>query len=56
MASKCFTVFYLKDNLIIAADAVNNPKEFMASKQLVGKKIPAESLADPLIELKTLIS
>jgi len=56
MTSKSFTIFYLKDNLIVAADAVNNPKEFIASKQLVGKKVPAESLADPLIELKTLIS
>ena len=55
IASKCFTIFYLKDNLIVAADAVNNPKEFMASKQLVGKEIPVDSLANANIELKTLI-
>ena len=30
MASKSFTVFYLKDDSIIAADSVNNPKEFIA--------------------------
>ena len=52
MESKSFTVFYLKDGSIIAADSVNNPKEFMASKQLVGKKRSIEALADTSIELK----
>ena len=56
MESKSFTVFYLKDGSIIAADSVNNPKEFMASKQLVGKKASMEALADTSIELKTLIN
>ena len=56
MASKSFTVFYLKDDSIIAADSVNNPKEVMASKQLVGKKASIEALADTSIELKTLIN
>ena len=56
MKSKSFTVFYLKDNLIIAADSVNNPKEFMASKQLIGKKASIEALADTSFELKTLIN
>ena len=56
MTSKSFTVFYLKDNLIIAADSVNSPKEFMASKQLIGKKASIEALADTSFELKTLIN
>ena len=56
MESKSFTVFYLQDDSIIAADSVNNPKEFMASKQLVGKKASIEALADTSIELKTLIN
>ena len=56
MESKSFTVFYLKDGSIIAADSVNNPKEFMASKQLVGKKTSIEALVDTSIELKTLIN
>ena len=56
MESKSFTVFYLKDGSIIAADSVNNPKEFMASKQLVGKKASIEALADTSIDLKTLIN
>ena len=56
MATKSFTVFYLKEDSIIAADSVNNPKEFMASKQLVGKKASIEALADTSIELKTLIN
>ena len=54
--SKCFTVFYLKDEVVVAADSVNNPKEFMASKQLVGEKVSAQSLADTNTELKTLLS
>ena len=56
MESKSFTVFYLNDGSIIAADSVNNPKKFMASKQLVGKKASIEALADKSIELKTLIN
>ena len=56
MESKSFTVFYLKDDSIIAADSVNNPKEFIASKQLVGKKASIEALADTSIDLKTLIN
>ena len=56
MESKSFTVFYLKDGSIIAADSVNNPKEFIASKQLVGKKASIEALADTSIDLKTLIN
>ena len=56
MESKSFTVFYLKDGSIIAADSVNNPKEFMASKQLVGKEASIEALTDTSIELKTLIN
>ena len=56
MESKSFTVFYLKDGSIIAADSVNNPKEFMASKQLVGEKASVGALANTSIELKTLIN
>ena len=56
MTSKSFTVFYLKDNFIIAADSVNNPKEFMASKQLIGKKASIKNLANTSFELKKLVN
>ena len=53
-AANQFAVFYLKDGVLVAADAVNSPKEFMLSKQLVGKKVDAAKLADPATDLKTL--
>ena len=31
-----FIAFYLRDGRVIAADAVNRPSEFMASKRLIG--------------------
>ena len=50
-----FAVFYLKDGTLVAADAVNSPREFMVCKQLVGKKVDAGKLADPETDLKTLL-
>ena len=51
-----FAVFHLKDGTLVAADAVNSPREFMACRQLVGKPVDAARLADPLVDLKTLIA
>jgi 3-phenylpropionate/trans-cinnamate dioxygenase ferredoxin reductase subunit len=50
-----FAVFYLKDNKVVAADAVNSPREFMVAKQLYGKEVDPAVLADPEADLKTLI-
>ncbi|MEE8306607.1 MAG: oxidoreductase C-terminal domain-containing protein, partial [Gammaproteobacteria bacterium] len=43
-----FAVFYLKQGRLIAADAINRPREFMQSKKLVthGSVVPVEELAD----------
>jgi 3-phenylpropionate/trans-cinnamate dioxygenase ferredoxin reductase subunit len=49
-----FAVFYLKDGVLVAADAVNSPKEFMLCRNLVGKAVNAARLADPATDLKTL--
>jgi 3-phenylpropionate/trans-cinnamate dioxygenase ferredoxin reductase subunit len=43
--SRCFTVFYLKDERIIAADAVNRPKDFMLAKRLVAARTALTSSA-----------
>ncbi len=51
-----FAVFYLKDGRVVAADAVNSPKEFMICKQLIGKAVDAAALADPDTDLKSLIA
>ena len=32
-------LFYLKEEVLIAVDAVNNPKEFLISRKLVSNKV-----------------
>jgi 3-phenylpropionate/trans-cinnamate dioxygenase ferredoxin reductase subunit len=56
MAGNAFAVFYLKEGKVVAADAVNSPKEFMICKQLIGKPVDAGILADPESDLKTLLA
>ena len=53
-----FAVFYLRDQRLIAVDAINSPAEFMVSKKLIAAKaIPdAELLADPEVPIKFLLS
>lgn len=54
-AANEFAVFYLKDNKVVAADAVNAPREFMVAKQLYGVEVDPADLANPETDLKTLI-
>ena len=56
MDSHQFAIFYLKDGKVVAADAVNSPKEFMLCKQLIGKPADPDQLADPETDLKSLLS
>ena len=51
-----FSAFYLKDGRLVAADCVNRPQDFMASKRLVAERIdaPREALADQDFDLKML--
>ena len=55
METNQFAVFYLKNNAVVAVDAVNSPKEFMICKQLYGKVVDPAVLADQETDLKTLI-
>lgn len=57
-ATNEFARFYLADGVLIAADAVNSPKEFMACRQLVAKHVPVDAakLADPAVDIKTLLA
>ncbi len=55
MAANEFAVFYLKDDKIVAVDAVNCPREFMAAKQLVGKVVDKSRLADNNVPIKELL-
>ena len=52
--SEHFANFYFTDNAVIAADAINSPREFMLAKQLIGKTVDKSALADPNVDLKTL--
>ena len=51
---RSFTLFYLRDGQLIAADAINRPKDFMAAKRAVlgGCAPGAAALADESVELK----
>ena len=52
-----FARFYLTGGVLTAVDAVNRPKEFMASKLLVAAKkaVDAGQLADEAVDIKSLI-
>ena len=45
---RSFSVFYLKDGAVIAADAISRPKDFMAAKKLVASRaeIDPDALED----------
>ena len=55
LSKESFCVFYLLDGVIISADAVNRPAEFMVSKKLVAesKRAPAAQLEDEKLPLKS---
>ena len=53
--SRQFAVFHLSGDTVVAADAVNSPREFMAARQLVGKKADAGSLRDPEVDLRAVV-
>ena len=55
MEANEFAVFYLKADKIVAVDAVNCPREFMAAKQLVGKTVDKAKLADNDVPIKDLL-
>jgi 3-phenylpropionate/trans-cinnamate dioxygenase ferredoxin reductase subunit len=57
MADESFCVFYLKDGVVISADAVNRTQDFAAAKQMVARrlKLAPETLADEAQPLKALL-
>ena len=54
---KSFLLFYLKEDSLIAVDAVNNPKDFMVCKKLVANrtKISSDNLLDASADLNELL-
>jgi 3-phenylpropionate/trans-cinnamate dioxygenase ferredoxin reductase subunit len=57
-AGSSFIAFYLREGRVIAADAINRPSEFMASKRLIGDRVKASAadLSDEAVSLKSLIA
>lgn len=58
MATHKFIAFYLRDGVLIAADAVNRPADFVQAKRLVaaGARVDPRTLADETAPLKELAS
>lgn len=58
VVGESFCAFYLKDGVVLSADAVNRPQDFMVAKRLVASRAPvsAQSLADEQVPLKALLS
>jgi len=56
--SRKFAVFYFKDRLLIAVDALNSPAEFMVAKKLIQarKAIDTIKLADTQVPVKELLN
>ena len=50
-----FAMFYLKENRLVAVEAINSAKAFMAGKRLYGHELDPEQLADPEIDLRSLV-
>jgi 3-phenylpropionate/trans-cinnamate dioxygenase ferredoxin reductase subunit len=55
--SRSFSCLYLKENRLIAVDAINKPKDFIQSKKLIANHavINPTLLADSNIELKNMV-
>ena len=51
-----FATFHFRGDTLIAADAVNRPREFMVARQLVGRPVDPKQLADPDTDLKSLLA
>ena len=57
MDSSAFIALYLKERVVIAADSVNRPGDFMAAKRIIDErmKISPARLADETAALKSLL-
>lgn len=55
--ARSFCVFYLQHDRLIAADMVNRPKEFMATRRLLAERsaVSAPQLADEAVDLAALL-
>jgi len=54
-AAHQFAMFHLKENRLVAVEAINSAKAFMAGKRLYGHELDPDQLADPATDLRSLI-
>jgi 3-phenylpropionate/trans-cinnamate dioxygenase ferredoxin reductase subunit len=57
-SGKSFAVYYLAGGIVIAVDAINSPRDFLAGKKIVGAKVAIAStaLADPKTDVAALVA
>ena len=57
MAGRCFSAFYLDRGKLVAANAVNNPRDIPVARRLIAANatIDADTLADPQTSLRELL-
>ena len=55
-AERRFATFYLRRGRLAAAEAVNCPREFMAARQLLGKRVDGRRLADSAADMQALVA
>ena len=55
-AARSFAAFYLKAGQLLAVDAVNSPREFIAGKKLVANRahVAPDVLRDANVDLTTI--
>ncbi|MOA19588.1 Putidaredoxin reductase [compost metagenome] len=55
--AESFSAFYLRGGVVLSADAVNRPQDFMVAKRLVAERVSVnpQALADESIALKSLL-
>jgi 3-phenylpropionate/trans-cinnamate dioxygenase ferredoxin reductase subunit len=55
-ATRSFAAFYLRGGQLLAVDAINRPRDFLAGKKLIATRatLPAAQLGDPNVDLGTL--
>jgi 3-phenylpropionate/trans-cinnamate dioxygenase ferredoxin reductase subunit len=56
--SRSFTVFYLQGTVLLSAECINRPKDFIVAKKLIlqGNDLNPAALSDETIELNSLLS
>jgi 3-phenylpropionate/trans-cinnamate dioxygenase ferredoxin reductase subunit len=53
-ANRSFSVCYLADRELLAVEAINHSKDYMAARKLIAERVPMDlhKLADPSVALK----